>query len=160
MPAAKGFTTSIQTAIYVKAGFTDPANTFDLIDALATSTNLLAHVREVGDASQDPNIFEFVEFGKSVQTKVSGAASLGDFSVSIAVDYSNTLHAAIVGYDVGDNVECVIKKVTGETTDMEETIIYLRGTVASIVQSNSSSDTAMLSMGIAFDSKPATYHHA
>ena len=157
MPAAKGFTTSIQTAIYVKAGFTSPVTDFDEADAIATgSTNLLAHVREVGDASQDPNIFEFVEFGKSVQTKVSGAASLGDFTVSVAVDYSDTLHAAIALYNVGANVECVIKKVTGGTD--EETIIYLRGTVSSIVQSNSSSDTAMLSMGIAFDARPATYH--
>ena len=110
--------------IYVKEGFTfrDRRRLRHGADALAIAANELEHcARSRGHRARSPNIFEFVEFGKSVQTKVSGRGEPRRLrGVSFAADYNNDLHAAHRGAMTSEDspLSAVIKKtLTG--TDQE-----------------------------------------
>ena len=157
MAASKGFTTAIQTKIYHDAAYLTGTIDYAAVHGIAAASNEVKHSREIGDIAQEANIFEFIEFGKSTQTRVAGPASLGDFAFTFAADMSDAKHSALVNADPGD--ACVVVIETTTASD-EITAFYLRGTIASVSVTNPAGDVRQSVVGVALDTKPARVDNA
>ena len=152
MAATSGFTTSVQTNIYYKGsnlGTVDESAVLGLVD----NANKVDHVREVADLSQSANNFEFSEFGKESQTKVAGPPSNDDFSFTIALDHSDSIHKSLWDAKIGSKADVVlhVKDDTGETA------YYIKGTISSKSLLTPVGDVHQLTVGVAIEEAPKRF---
>lgn len=158
MPAAKGPVTGLQVSVYIKAGHTTPLGSFTNANALLVAGNLLGDTVEVSPITRSARSVEFFPFGATVSKKIAAGSSLESITVRFVVDYTNTLHAAVAGWEVGQLVEVLFLTSTGTTA---RSVDYVRGQISGTAKNlGSDSDPQSYEITIDLDADPQLFHAA
>ena len=107
------------------------------------TTNLVSECDVFGPINASGNTINWIAYGEAQQSSIAGPSSPQEFNIAFKTNESDTVHSALVGSSIGDDIECAIVIMTG--TD-NQTAYYVRGTVAS---KNETFDTpASCSVGV------------
>ena len=178
MSAAKGTVTSIQQHVLGKAGHTETVTAYtDLVGAgklvtkiggadeaaglkdLLAEANYIGGVIDVGDLGDSANILGYTPFGSATESTLAGVAGLPEWTFTVALREDDSTHAAIRAARNGDRWEFVVATVTKfKTGEVEATVDYARGTLASKPKSFSTGDPSSMTVTVALDQAPTYYH--
>ena len=156
MAASIGAVASPLEELYFDAAFTTKAPTWAQLTAtsggIIVSTKKVQDVTEIAAAETSGNPIEYTPAGSGTTKSVPGAASLGEFSFTVAVDNSNTIHSSLAGYEAGDPAAVVVLTKTATTA---QTATYLLGSISAVSKAwATGGDYQRLTVSMALSQKP------
>ena len=130
MAAPSGATSRQNETYYLNsvaaAPMADDFDTYAEIDALAVDANVLKDVVDRGSIGGEANPIRFTPFGAKTSKSIPGVPEQPEFSLTVAFDASDTLHAALRDADIGSGYQVVVKTVKGAGEEVK----YAYGTLA------------------------------
>ena len=156
MAASSGNVASPQESLYFDSDFTTAEPTWAQLTMSSTGiildANLVPKVVAIDPIEETSNLIEITPAGSPVTESIPGAASLGEFSFTVALNNANTIHASLAGKESGDAAAVVVLTKTGTTA---QTAYFLLGKISAVSMTpGTGGDYQRLTVSMALGQKP------
>ena len=160
MAGSDGWTSGIETKMYLKTAAANAAADSAAVQALAVAANELLYVDDIGDQGQEPNPIRFTNYGELAGRSIAGVPDTGTFTFALNLDYGEDSHKPFLGlaatnFSVGHALDIVIATVTDAGS--EESYDYLRGKISGVTKLTPKDAQAQLSISVELEQAPS-YH--
>lgn len=160
--AGPSLASGVKTTIYAEASYSVPSSpTFSNLttgsSALVKSGNLVNYVTDLGDVTKESNTIGFNVYGTDTQNNVAGFANLGEFTMTIALDETESIHSSLMDGAVGDAWHVGIVTSTGADFTANTSLVLIEAEIGGSALQQSADGVRSFNMTWTLKSSPTVY---
>ena len=161
MASSTGFTGPIQRRLFALTAANAALATADAIEAIAIAADRIPYVLTADDIGNESAPINFEHWGETSGRSIPGVPPISSWSFTVSLDASDAQHKKFLGtaasgsnWPVGTKLDIVLEVQTGSDNS---TYTYIRGSVASRLQSKPDGAQDQMTIGIELEQDALVY---